>query len=111
MSIDHIIILERKDQIMGMFDSIIFEAKCPRCAEVVNDFQSKDNVCELKSLHYWEVNNFYHSCNNCGAWIEYNLDESYRRQQIPIECYKVTAELPEERQKRRESWEKLCLSK
>jgi DNA-directed RNA polymerase subunit RPC12/RpoP len=57
---------------MGMFDYIDLKIKCPKCGKIVDKFQSKDGYCELKTLNYWEVDNFYSSCKYCNAWIVFN---------------------------------------
>ena len=77
---------------MGMFDNIRFKIKCPNCGKEVNDFQSKDGKCCMFELDYWEVDNFYASCDNCGTWIEYNLKE--KRPKISIESYVRTMRTP-----------------
>ena len=58
---------------MGMFDDIKFEMDCPKCGDKVNTFQSKSGLCILDILEFWEVDNFYASCDNCGAWIDFTL--------------------------------------
>jgi hypothetical protein len=71
---------------MGMFDYIRFKVKCPLCGTLVQDFQSKDGQCLLETLEYWQVDNFYSYCNNCGNSIEYKLEE---RRKIPLKDYSV----------------------
>ncbi len=70
---------------MGMFDDIKFEMDCPSCGEKVDGFQSKDGGCFMDTLDFWEVNNFYSSCRNCHAWIEFNRKKP--RQPDPIEDF------------------------
>jgi len=70
---------------MGMFDWINFVDVCPTCGITVTGFQSKDSSCQLNTLEYWEVNNFYSYCPKCKTKIEYNL--IVKRQKIPIENY------------------------
>ena len=74
---------------MGMFDDIKFEINCPKCGERVTGFQSKDGPCRLLTLEYWEVDNFYSSCNKCGAWIDFTRKEIPPRQPIPIDEYEM----------------------
>ena len=64
---------------MGMFDWINFEMKCPVCGNEVKGFQSKRAVCELEDLEFWQVDNFYSSCEKCGAWIEFDLKVETRK--------------------------------
>lgn len=68
-----------------MFDNINFEIKCPRCGELVKDFQSKDGSCMLDTLEYWEVDNFYSQCNGCKLWIEFNR----KKKQVDISEYEM----------------------
>lgn len=73
---------------MGMFDYINFTCACPNCGEPVKGFQSKDAGCEMETIPYWEVDNFYTNCDKCDTWIEY-----YRKAPkpfTPIEHYKMT---------------------
>ncbi len=71
-----------------MFDYIKIKVKCPVCGEIskIDDFQSKDNGCSLGHLEYWEVDNFYHSCDKCGAWLSFNIKKNVR-QALPISAY------------------------
>lgn len=57
-----------------MFDNINYEAPCPNCNELLNDWQSKDGPCVLEILEPWEVKAFYTSCPKCGAWVEATVD-------------------------------------
>ena len=56
---------------MGMFDYVHFEMVCPKCAEMVRGFQSKDAGCNLDTIEPDGLQNFYTSCDACGAWIEF----------------------------------------
>ena len=58
---------------MGMFDWINFEMYCPICGNKVIGFQSKSANCNLEYLDFWQVDNFYSSCEQCGTWIEFRL--------------------------------------
>ncbi|GAG59809.1 unnamed protein product [marine sediment metagenome] len=73
---------------MGMFDSIKYEMKCPKCGHKINSFQSKDGCCQLYNLNYWEVDNFYALCENCKTWVEFNRKNP--RVEAPISDYEMT---------------------
>ena len=73
---------------MGMFDYINFVVECLNCEEIIVGFQSKDGPCDLELLNFWEVENFYSSCENCKTHLEYNL--KVKRPYIPIENYELT---------------------
>ncbi len=77
---------------MGMFDYIDFKTECPKCGEKVTGFQSKDGPCQLETLNYWEIDNFYAACDNedCDAWIEYKRTVIIPPLQVPITHYKRT---------------------
>ena len=75
---------------MGMFDYIKHEMDCPKCGDKVTGFQSKDGLCCLTELEYWEVDNFYTSCRNCGVWIEFTLKRERIREKFPLEDYEMT---------------------
>ena len=64
---------------MGMFDEIRYEMDCPICGTKIRGFQSKDGPCCLATLEFWEVDNFYISCPNCHAWIEF----TYKLPRLP----------------------------
>ena len=72
---------------MGMFDWIKFQMDCPKCGTMVDGFQSKDGLCCLAELAYWEVDNFYSSCKKCGAWIEFTLKKP--KDEIPLSDYQM----------------------
>lgn len=71
---------------MGMFDYVNHAMFCPVCNHVVAGFQSKDRGSTLSVVEFWEVENFYASCNNCHAWIEFNYIHKENRQ---IDDYKM----------------------
>jgi predicted amidophosphoribosyltransferase len=56
---------------MGMFDYVDYEGPCPYCGAKLTGFQSKDGPCELTTLPFQQVQNFYHSCPECKRWVEY----------------------------------------
>ena len=74
---------------MGMFDYIRYVMDCPKCGAEMDSFQSKDGDCCLSTLEFWEVNNFYDSCDKCEAWVEFDLKHREKR---GIEDYKMTVE-------------------
>ena len=71
-----------------MYDEIKYEMDCPKCGAKITGFQSKDGLCILATLEFWEVDNFYSPCPSCNAWIEFNRKTS--RQPSPIEDYDMT---------------------
>ena len=80
---------------MGMFDDISFELKCPNCRTLIKGFQSKDGACCMRLLNFWEVNNFYASCNNCNTWIEYTLKLKRRpNRKLTIRDYHKGVRIP-----------------
>lgn len=72
---------------MGMFNYINFKTKCPNCGTDVDGFQSKDGLCQLDTLEYWQVKKFYSSCPKCNTWIEYVLPKE-AQPKTPISEYK-----------------------
>jgi len=76
---------------MGMYDDIKVneEVRCNHCNHVLTGFQSKDGDCVLETLEYWQVDNFYTSCENCGFWTEFTLPAE-RRRKIPLSAYGKT---------------------
>ena len=63
---------------MGMFDHIKLTIKCPKCGNLVSNFQTKNNDCTMASLEFWQVDHFYSNCDNCDIWIEFNLKREAR---------------------------------
>lgn len=57
---------------MGMFDRVLFSMPCPRCGNVVSDFQTKDLDCTLTLVVPWKpgIRSFYSSCP-CGRFIQF----------------------------------------
>ena len=70
---------------MGMFDYVNYEMGCPECGSKVSDFQSKDGMCILGELEYWEVDNFYSQCKNCHLWIDFSRETP--KEKVPIENF------------------------
>ena len=59
---------------MGMFDNIKYEAPCPKCGNILDDWQSKDGPCVLDKLEPWQVQHFYTLCKKCGSWVTGDVD-------------------------------------
>lgn len=78
---------------MKMFDHININIPCPICGHIIDNFQSKDKHCMMKLLEFWEVDNFYSSCINCGSRIEYKLNEKSRKK-FTLEDYFILIKLP-----------------
>lgn len=57
---------------MGIFNNVKFEINCPYCSRKIDSFQTKDGDLCMVTVEFWEVDNFYDSCDGCGAWIEFN---------------------------------------
>jgi len=55
-----------------MFDYVHFEMDCPKCGAPVKGFQSKDYICNLETIEPDALQNFYASCRECKAWIEFS---------------------------------------
>ncbi len=72
---------------MGLYDYINYEMNCPKCGAKMDSFQSKDGICSLATLDFWEVDNFYTSCGACEAWVEFNLKHREKRN---IKDYEMT---------------------
>lgn len=73
---------------MGMFNYVNFIIKCPKCGSSIYDFQTKDGDLTLRTIEFYEVDNFYSSCNKCGTQIEYTLKPEIRKL-ITIDYYDV----------------------
>lgn len=78
---------------MGMYDNINFQMDCPHCRKKMDDFQSQDGPCALFLLDFWQVNNFYDSCNNCRTWVEFTIKDRKNRE-ITIEDFDKKVKLP-----------------
>jgi len=74
---------------MGMFDYVNFKMKCPNCETELNEFQSKDGLCLMNTVEFWEVDNFYDFCRKCGTWVSFILKEN-RNKKYDIEDYKIS---------------------
>lgn len=59
---------------MGMFDSVKYEAPCPKCGTIIDEWQSKDSLCLLETIEPWRVKHFYSPCDNCKAWVVGTVD-------------------------------------
>lgn len=72
---------------MGMYDYIDgLEVKCPQCGVIIDDFQSRQYA-DMKHLKFWEADNFYSSCDNCGCRVEYTYNNKLKSKRR-IEDYK-----------------------
>ena len=67
---------------MGMFDTITVtpDQYCARCGELLTDWQSKDAECNLDTISFWRVNNFYTHCNKCNAQV--NRWQAYKEKPV-----------------------------
>ncbi len=77
---------------MGMFDIIKFRMECPRCKKDMGEFQSKDKKCYMELLDFWEVNNFYTSCEHCRTWVEFTIKGKRPNRKLTIKDYKKVIE-------------------
>ena len=73
---------------MGMYDSIAFSMRCPKCGKELNNFQSKDNGCVLAVLEFWQVDHFYDYCWDCNIKVSFTLKEDIRKE-LPITAYEM----------------------
>ena len=62
-----------------MFNYVNFIIKCPKCGSSIYDFQTKDGDLTLRTVEFFEVDNFYSSCDKCGVQIEYTLKPEIRK--------------------------------
>lgn len=63
---------------MGCFDHVKFSTTCPNCNRKVSGFQSKSAECLSDTLEFWQVTNFYATCENCRTWIEFTSKKDVR---------------------------------
>lgn len=62
---------------MGMFDYVDVgepAVECPKCGRTLREWQSKDGACLMNTVYWFDVSNFYTSCNSCHEWVEYVRD-------------------------------------
>ena len=57
---------------MGMFNWVDFVCNCPLCDSEVIGFQTKDGELWCETVEPESINNFYSSCDDCGAWVEFD---------------------------------------
>ena len=57
--------------IMGMYDEINVDIKCPKCGANEMDWQSKDYMCGLDMIDPDKVQKFYTHCDKCDTFITY----------------------------------------
>lgn len=73
---------------MGMYDYVNTpEIFCPECGEKLDGFQTKDGPRLLNVIDFSEVDNFYDSCDNCGAWVEFKYNKKIKRK---FEDFEIT---------------------
>lgn len=84
---------------MGMFDEVKLEKpiKCPGCGIETSEFQTKDLDCCLEQVDFRRVENFYHLCQNCKCWIEFQF-KTKPPELRTIEDYEMTFSLKESAQ-------------
>jgi hypothetical protein len=60
---------------MGMFDNVKYKAKCWRCNNELDNFQTKDgeNMLELITPKQIGIGTFYSMCDKCEAWNEWDI--------------------------------------
>lgn len=71
---------------MGMFDFVrVPESlhKCPKCQGPLDGWQSKDRACEMRTLEWWEVDQFYDFCETCEELIVYKWCRAWDRKATP----------------------------
>ncbi len=61
---------------MGMYDYVEYEAKCKKCGEPLEGFQSKDAECLLETVLPKDVKDFYTTCEACGQWNEFKVHKT-----------------------------------
>lgn len=64
---------------MGMFNWVRFETNCPMCFSHLKYFQTKDKFSELVQVKPHKVTNFYTSCHNCKAWVNYYKEHGSKK--------------------------------
>lgn len=58
-----------------MYDTVIYETKCPLCGELLNEFQTKNKACKLKKVKLdATINEMIDNCNVCRLFVEYRRD-------------------------------------
>jgi hypothetical protein len=73
---------------MGLYNLVKFSTKCPKCGELISDFQTKDGTLSLSEVEFYEVDNFYSFCENCGTSLDYTLKPEIRKL-ITIDYYNL----------------------
>lgn len=68
--------------LMGMFNWVEYQCPCPKCGEMIEGFQTKDDDSDERGLvlalvQPEDVDNYYSACDNpdCDTWIEFNRVE------------------------------------
>ena len=64
-----------RGKIMGFYDVVKYEMECPNCGAQLGSelasFQTKEGDCNLNTLDWKKVCNFYTLCGVCGTRIEF----------------------------------------
>lgn len=64
---------------MGLFNTVIFPIKCPRCGRTIEDFQTKDDSHDtlfMDTVDFRTVREFHTFCTECDTWISVRLKDS-----------------------------------
>ena len=68
---------------MGMFDYVNAPTlPCKKCAEPIDEWQSKDGSCECETIGMGDVNHFCGWCENCSTMNDYFRDNNPRPDDI-----------------------------
>lgn len=77
---------------MGMFDWVnVPPMPCPFCGEEnsLRNWQTKDSDCLLNTVEYWTVDNFYTSCDECDAWVEFSRHIPREKPTTPLAGFEL----------------------
>lgn len=64
-----------------------FQIECPKCGKIIEDFQTKDTICEEINIKYWECDHFYSPCDYCNTWIDFKRKKP--KPFAPIDDYEM----------------------
>ena len=70
--------------IMGMYDEINVDIKCPKCGANDVTWQSKNYMCNLDTIDPDKVQEFYTHCDKCDTFITYRRGE--KKEEVATEC-------------------------
>lgn len=62
---------------MGMFDYVHFQMPCPKCGFLLDRFQTKDAMCELRTIEPEGLSYFYAMCK-CNRWVSFHRPQPDR---------------------------------